>query len=405
MRILILVNSLTMGGGMEKFAVTLGNHFYEKGNSIFYLTITDTNPKYDFKGEYFTLNQSLIYPNKLLKILQVVKNVYKISRFCNKNKIDIILSVGGDLNCQSILCRNFFKNKTKIIATHHGNPEILLENRITASTIKFLYPKADKIVCVSKEMEEIFNNKFDINKNILTINNMVDINNSLEMAKEQIDDIYGEIFKSGFIFINIGRLDYQKGQWFLIRSFKKVVDKHKEAKLIILGGTSLSYVYIKNHLEDLIQSLGLENNVFLLGKHENIFKFLNRCDCFVLSSLYEGFAFTLIEALTTNIPIISTDCKTGSREILAPELELYENIEYPYFGQFGILCMPFSNKLFFENIENKKLSKAEKVYCETMIKMIEDNKLKNKYSNGLDKAKEFDKHVILKNWENFLKIF
>jgi len=121
----------------------------------------------------------------------------------------------------------------------------------------------------------------------------------------------------------MGRLTEQKGQWFLIRSFRKVVDDYDCAKLCILGEGEL-----KKDLIKLIKNLNLENNVFLLGNQTNIFPFLIRSDCFILSSLWEGFPMALIEVLSIKLPILSVDCKTGPRECLCPELDLDINIEY-----------------------------------------------------------------------------
>ena len=218
-----------------------------------------------------------------------------------------------------------------------------------------------------------------------------------ELSNEPLEEQYQNTFKNSFVFINIGRLTEAKGQWFLIRSFKEVVEKYPNAKLIILGEGEL-----KEKLQDLINKLNLQNNVHLLGMQKNPFKFLKHSNCFVFPSLWEGLPNTVIEALSLNIPIISADCKTGPREILCPELNIDNNIDYPYFGKYGILTKPFPRMFIWNDLDEKPLIEEEKILFDLMIKMIEDENLKTRYFNGLERAKDFDIGKISKEWEKLL---
>ena len=86
---------------------------------------------------------------------------------------------------------------------------------------------------------------------------------------------------------------------------------------------------------------------FSLDVQENVFPFLKKSDCFIFTSLWEGLPMTLIEALSMNLPIISTDCKTGPREILCPEIDLKKEIQYPYLGEYAVLIQPFPYEMIF----------------------------------------------------------
>ncbi|MGZ7159565.1 MAG: glycosyltransferase [Methanobacterium sp.] len=389
MKILIIANSLVRGGGAERFAVTLGNELADKGHKIHYLTFYDLGPKYSYAGEYSSLNED--NSNILKKIKNFIVTPMKIKKICKMKEIDVLIGVGEHANFRSIISK-FFKNKSKIIVSQHLTPELYFEDKIAFNKLKFLYSKADKVICVSESIEKTLKDVYGL-RNTKTIYNFVDIEACIKLSNEKLPQKYEEIFNSGYIFINIGRLDIQKGQWFLIRSFKKVVEKYPHTKLIILGNGDLC-----NDLKNIIQDIELDKNVFLLGNHENIFPYLKKSDCFILSSLFEGFPMTLIEALTMNLPIISTDCKTGPRECLCPEIDIDERIDYPYYGNFGILSSPFGLSAKYEN-NKEPLTGAEEMLGNLMLKMIEDPDLKNKYSKTFKRIKDFDRKIIIKKWE------
>jgi glycosyltransferase involved in cell wall biosynthesis len=72
----------------------------------------------------------------------------------------------------------------------------------------------------------------------------------------------------------------------------------------------------RSKLERLAIKLNIRNDVHLPGFVINPYAYMSRADLFVLSSLWEGLGNVLIEALALGIPVVSTDCRSGPREIL-----------------------------------------------------------------------------------------
>ena len=396
--ILIVVDTLKIGGGSDKFAAILGSELHDQGYNISYLTLMDGNPKYGFKGDYYTLDETDIYGNNLKRGLDLLRYPRRIKSICEDLKVDTIISAGDPANFQAIMSRFLFGNKVRLIITQHMNPEIFLDSPLKFRLIKFFYPRADEVVCVSKEVEKIFNKEYGIS-NTQTIYNMMDIQKNIKLSSQELPGNYKELFEGdNFKFINMGRLDRQKGHWFLIRSFRKVVDEYNNARLFILGEGDL-----RGELEGLIQNLDLGENVFLLGSQENVFPFLKNSDCFVFTSLWEGLPLSLIEALTMNLPVISSDCKTGPREILCPELNLDETINYPYLGEHAILTKPFPNRIISPTLNEVSLIEPEQVLAGIMIEMIEDPDLREKYAIGHSITRNFAKEKIVTQWNRLLK--
>ncbi len=108
-----------------------------------------------------------------------------------------------------------------------------------------------------------------------------------------------------------GRLRPQKDFPTLIRAFAQVRSE-RPARLVILGDGPE-----RPALVALVQQLGLEQDVSLPGFSENPYAYMARASLFVLSSRWEGLPTVLIEALYCGAPVVSTDCPSGPREILA----------------------------------------------------------------------------------------
>lgn len=396
-KILILVESLKVGGGSERVAALLGTKLYEIGHEISFLTLMDKKPQYKFKGNYYTLNQDDHKGNFLKLGFNLLKDSPRIKRICNDLDVDTIIAVAEEANFHAVLSRWLFKNKIRVIVSQHMNPEIHLYSKLKTHTISFFYSRADKTVCVSKDVERILNVSFNV-KNTQTIYNMMDIENNIKLSQEEPPTEYKKLIEEDtFKFINLGRLTRQKGQWFLIRSFRQVVNQYPDARLIILGEGDL-----RNDLEALIDRLGLNQNVFLLGDQENVFPFLKSSDCFISTSLWEGLPMVLIEALSMNLPIISTDCKTGPREILCPELDLEKVLEYPCYCKYGILNQPVDGEILFKTLEEASLDESEKMLSQLMIEMIKDCDIRGKYSNGWRRSESFNEDQIIKAWMEIL---
>ena len=102
-------------------------------------------------------------------------------------------------------------------------------------------------------------------------------------------------------FVSVGRLSPEKNQARLIRAFARVHRARPETRLLIVGGGPL-----RESLEGLIASEGLEDAAFLAGAQRNPYALMHAADCFVLSSTYEGQPMVLLEAALCDLPIVST---------------------------------------------------------------------------------------------------
>lgn len=111
-------------------------------------------------------------------------------------------------------------------------------------------------------------------------------------------------------FLGCGRLTAQKDFLTLLRAFARVRDE-VDSELWVLGEGEQ-----RRRLERETAALGLGSRVRWPGFVKNPFAFMARATSFVLSSRWEGFGNVITEAMACGVPVISTDCPHGPREIL-----------------------------------------------------------------------------------------
>jgi glycosyltransferase involved in cell wall biosynthesis len=176
-----------------------------------------------------------------------------------------------------------------------------------------VYNKFDKLVSVSSGTMEL-------NKNNLTefaeefrfdyAMNSINPEKILKLGSKDFTEHIRGIEKVGIQepsqhnlnFVTMGRLSPEKGQDNLIQAFARFHQEFTNSKLYIIGEGP-----IRKNLEKLIAELQLNESVFLVGQLENPFPLMKKCDCFVLSSHYEGQPMVLLEAMTHGMKIIATD--------------------------------------------------------------------------------------------------
>lgn len=330
------------------------------------------------------------------KILNIILRAKKVKEIKTKEKLDLVLSVGAGPNLVNILSSNNFTKTVLGVHTFCGNPyDKNFYERIHRILIKLLYNRADKIVAVSYGVKDDLVKNFKINnKKCEVIYNPCNIKKIQELSKESLDDEHKKIFEKKVI-INVGALTKPKGQWYLIRAFKKIKNTHKDINLVIIGEGEL-----KKYLNNLAYKLGVSENVYFLGFQKNPFKFISRANVFVLSSLWESLSNVVIESLACLCPVVSVDCKYGPREILSPNSDINyqaKNVEY---AKYGILVPPFDGKFYNEKT---LLCESENILADSICEMLFNESLRRNYiQKGIERAMDFD---ITKKINEYITLF
>jgi glycosyltransferase involved in cell wall biosynthesis len=136
-----------------------------------------------------------------------------------------------------------------------------------------------------------------------------------------------------------GRFTKDKGQWYLIRAFKKILNTIPDVRLVLLGEGKL-----QGYAKKLTSDLGITDKVHFLGFQQNPFKFISQATVFAFPSLWEGFPVALVEALICKAAVVAADCKSGPRELLAPDTDFAQTSRGIEKSQYGVLIPPFDGE-------------------------------------------------------------
>lgn len=333
-KIAFLINSFSSGGA-EKVLTTLiqelsrqhialavicleKNFFYDLPDNIKITCLSD------FDGR----------EKSIKKLIYIVVFAWRLKQYVKRQNISLV---------QSHLYRSNYVNiLAKILGSAH---EVQVVNSGTMSKyknegllgkinlflIKRLYPKAHLIILKSLGMQHDMQKLFNFTCKSTVLNNPYDIEKIERLKTEEVGSF--NFKKEKKYLISVGRFETFKRQDFIIRSMRQLSLK-EDVELILIGDGVK-----KDALVELSEKMGMADRVHFLGRVKNPYKYIARSDVYVLSSENgEGFPNVLVESMICRTPVVSSDCLSGPREILAPNtdvgFQLKRGVEK---AQYGIL--------------------------------------------------------------------
>lgn len=305
-KILFLTNNMN-GGGAEKVLLNILNALDKTQYNIDLLLVFN-------QGVYLNdipanINTNYIFDEKTDEAINLIK--YKANELCKKYIKDIFYdTVIAFLEGNATKILSYSNSCARKLAWIHID---LKERHYTSSSYLDLqeeidcYQKYDKIAFVSAATQQAFYNLFgyDFKEKSIVLYNPIDVSAIVhDSNKQQIEK------KHEFVICASGRLTSQKGFDRLINAINRLVKNGYNLKLNILGSG-----FRKDELYHMICNYKLNNHISLMGFCKNPYPIMKASDLFVCSSRTEGYCLVICEALSLEIPVVSTDC-TGVREAL-----------------------------------------------------------------------------------------
>jgi glycosyltransferase involved in cell wall biosynthesis len=231
--------------------------------------------------------------------------------------------------------------------------------------LKFIINSVRYVIVPSEFSKNEIINEFRVPKEkIIKIPNFI----SFENLKTRIN--FKKKYKLNKYILAVGRYSKEKGFEYLLKSFKLVLEKRKDIKLVVIGGKR-DYIRI---IEKLARSLGIIDNIFILSNvsDEEVYSAFKYAEAVVISSIYEPFGIVALEAMYFVKPIVAFKVG-GLKEIVKNKVN-------------GILVR----------------EKDVKDLADAIIKILSDSKISKKFSTN---NKNFVRNFERRNFVDFVNNF
>ncbi len=238
-----------------------------------------------------------VYPTRSVSKFFYAFDAIRLGKFIMKNKkID-------NITCQDPfetgLVGALLKKDTRLelqVHTDIGSPYFQKSNRIRTLISKYTLKRADHIRVVSERIKKYLGNGENIEVRPIAVDTEK-IKNAPIMT-----DLRKKYPQFSKIVLMASRLEKEKNIGMALQAFKMVLEKVPSAGLVIVGSGSED-VELKRKAEE----LNIERSVIFEGWQNDMVSYYKTCDCFLVTSWYEGYGMTLVEAQAAGSKIVSTD--------------------------------------------------------------------------------------------------
>ena len=258
------------------------------------------------RHEYPRLN----YPGRILR-----SQARDIRSTMEEQEIDLVYDRTSNVTLITSLATRRARAKRVSVVVADPRQEIVANHARFGVAKRYLlgraYQTADRVVAVSEGVRSGLLEFFRLPpERVTTCYNVFDIPHLEALAGEAC----AEFGDDRFHVVAVGRLQREKGQSYLVDAFDELVNRrgHRQSLLWLVGNGPDEAT-----LRDRVAAKSLDGHVRFEGFRANPLPYLRKADLFCLPSLFEGMPNALVEAMIAGTPVVSSDCESGPREILA----------------------------------------------------------------------------------------
>ena len=250
---------------------------------------------------------------------------------------------------------------------YHDSLKNYFKNLIIKILMQMNYKKATTIVGNAKKLSKDLGNF--VNAKVKTIYSPTNSKKIMMLSKSYTPlDIKKN--KSRIRLLSVSRFTKRKDLITLLKAFNIVSIKYPNLDLILIGNGSEI-----NNINNFIKMNKLSKKVFVLPSKKNPFPYFLISDLYIMTSLYEGCPNSIVEAITLNLPVISSNCNSGPNEILLNGIGGF------IFKKQDTFSLAKKIDLFFKN---KNLFKKKLYFAKKKINRFDEKKILKKYNNLIE---------------------
>ncbi|MFT4019917.1 MAG: glycosyltransferase [Acinetobacter sp.] len=309
MKVLLLSTGLGLGGA-EKIVTSLADQLFVTGHEVKIAYLTG---EIELRPQHTEIELISLQLDSLRKL---VKSIFMLKKLIQKFQPDVVHAHMFHAILLARLARKYI-GFPRLICTAHSKA-------VGGKVRQFLYRITDAASDINSNVSEEATQHF-IQQHAFRADNAYTVSNGIDTEKFQFSKQARLRLRQQFslsdttpVLIAVGRLMEAKDYPNLIQAFAKVHTTVSQAQLFIVGEGNL-----RPQLQQLVQSLRLQQQIHFLGVRHDIADLLSMADLFVLSSAWEGFGLVVAEAMSCQRIVIATDCG-GVKEVLGDAAWLVE---------------------------------------------------------------------------------
>jgi glycosyltransferase involved in cell wall biosynthesis len=306
LKILLVVHSLSAGGA-ERVAAHLGDRWAERGWQVVLVTMTGRDK--DFFATHPSIRRISLgldgnSANALDAVVNNVRRIRALHRVLRRERPDVAIGMMTTANCLLALAGR--GTGIGLIGSERIYPPAYPLGKVWELVRRKTYPLLHAVVALTEKNAEWLREQTGAR-------NLVVIPNPVVYPLRHTDPVVAFEPDPRFrhTLLGVGRLEKQKGFDRLLSAYAQIVPRFPDWRLAIVGEGRCRF-----ELQNQVADLGLEGRVVMPGAVGNIGDWFESADVYVLTSRFEGFPNTLVEALAHGLPAVSVDCETGPSDIL-----------------------------------------------------------------------------------------
>lgn len=312
MKLLIFIHSLSSGGA-ERVTANLANYWAATGWRVTIVTLAPiANDFYQLHHsiQRISLDLATDSRNVFVGIIHNLRRMHALRQLILKLKPEAALAMMTTANILLALASIGIKD-CRAIGSERIHPPRLPISKFWTFLRRYSYALLDCVVVLSSKTQQWLTSHTKVRHSVIIPNPIV------YPLAQQPPLLRPDAFlkpKRNYL-LAVGRLSAQKNFDLLLKVFADLAKTNLEWDLIILGEGEL-----RGALEAQILKLTLQQRVLMPGRAGNVGDWYQRADLYVLTSDFEGFPNTLLEAMAYGLPCVSFDCDTGPRDIIRHEI-------------------------------------------------------------------------------------